>query len=131
MNGDRMHDADQGRWVTYAEAGALLGVSAQAARMLAKRRGWARRTPNAHGDRALVLLPAEALVRPPVQPSVQPTVQPRAALDPVHTGNEGARDQVLLNGSDRLHERVNDQPPDQVNGQVNGKRSLRTVAVSA
>jgi hypothetical protein len=33
------------RWLTYAEAGAALGISPAAARMLAKRSGWARRTP--------------------------------------------------------------------------------------
>jgi hypothetical protein len=66
MNGDRsgdhMLDSDQERWLTYAEAGRLLGISTQAARMLAKRRGWTRRTPNAYGDRALVLVPADAIV---------------------------------------------------------------------
>src|SRR5436309_15624416 len=68
MNGDRtgdqMLESDEDRWLTYAEAGELLGISTQAARMLAKRRGWARRTPNAYGDRALVLLPSDVIVQP-------------------------------------------------------------------
>src|SRR5438874_1955974 len=55
---------DQGRWLTYEEAGELLGITAQAARMVAKRRGWARRTPNAYGDRALVQVPDDVVVRP-------------------------------------------------------------------
>ena len=42
--------------------------------MLAKRRGWARRTPNAYGDRALVLLPDDVVV------------QPRTALSAEYTG---------------------------------------------
>ena len=85
--------SSQERWVTYAQAGELLGISTQAARMLAKRRGWARRTPNAYGDRALVLLPAEMVV------------QPRIALTTEHTG--------YTTGS------VSDQPipPDRVNVQ--------------
>jgi hypothetical protein len=53
--------SDQECWVTYAEAGKLLGISTQAARMLAKRRGWARRTPNAYGDRAMILVPSDAI----------------------------------------------------------------------
>src|SRR5918997_388818 len=76
-SGNKMLDFDQSnqeRWVTYAQAGELLGISTQAARMLAKRRGWARRTPNAYGDRALVLLPTDTVV------------QPRMALSAEHTG---------------------------------------------
>src|SRR3954468_24047367 len=64
---NKMLESDQSnqeRWVTYAQAGELLGISTQAARMLAKRRGWARRTPNAYGDRALVLLPNDVAVQP-------------------------------------------------------------------
>jgi hypothetical protein len=94
MCGDRMLEPDQGRWVTYAEAGELLGVSAQAARMLAKRRGWARRTPNAFGDRALVLLPADAIV------------QPRSASFAVHTGNVIPGDRAEPNGHDQVNVRA-------------------------
>src|SRR5436309_13396899 len=77
MNGDRtgdqMLESDEDRWLTYAEAGELLGISTQAARMLAKRRGWARRTPNAYGDRALVLLPDDMVVQPRVALSAERT----------------------------------------------------------
>jgi hypothetical protein len=55
-------DVDRESWLTYAEVGKLLGITSAAARMLAKRRGWARRTPNAYGDRARVLVPADAAV---------------------------------------------------------------------
>jgi hypothetical protein len=44
-----MPEADHEHWLTYAEAGQLLGISAAAARMLAKRRGWPRRTPKCTG----------------------------------------------------------------------------------
>ena len=56
-----MSDSDRERWLTYAEVGELLGITSAAARMLAKRRGWARHTPNAYGDRARVLVPADAV----------------------------------------------------------------------
>jgi hypothetical protein len=40
------------------------GISAQAALMVAKRRGWPRRFPNAYGERARVLMPDDAAVQP-------------------------------------------------------------------
>src|SRR3954471_15878831 len=89
-----MLDQDQARWITYAEAGQLLGISAQAARMLAKRRGWARRTPNAYGDRTLVLVPADVIV------------QPRSALLGVRTGHVISDDQAEPNGHDQVNVRA-------------------------
>ena len=89
-----MLDQDQERWVTYAEAGKLLGISAQAARMLAKRRGWARRTPNAYGDRALVLVPADAIV------------QSRSVLLGVRSGHVINGDQAKPNGHDQVNVRA-------------------------
>ena len=86
-----MLESDQDRWLTYAEAGELLGISTQAARMLAKRRGWARRTPNAYGDRAQVLVPVETIV------------QPRSASLGVRTGSVITLDQGSPNGHDRLN----------------------------
>ena len=70
-----MLDRDQGRWLTYAEAGQLLGISAEAVRQLARRRGWLRRTPNAYGVQTTVLVPEDAFVRP------------RTGLDVVHPGD--------------------------------------------
>jgi hypothetical protein len=92
-----MTESDQGRWLTYAEAGALLGISAQAARMLAKRRGWARRTPNAYGDRAQVLVPSDAIV------------QPRSPSDAVRTGSVITSDQPHANGHDQVNVRALEQ----------------------
>jgi hypothetical protein len=50
-----------GRWLTYAEAGRLLGISADAARQMARRRRWPRRTPNEPGAFAQVLMPVDPL----------------------------------------------------------------------
>src|SRR6516225_4953599 len=63
LSGALVADSDRERWLPYAEAGELLGITSAAARMLAKRRGWARRMPNAYGDRAHVLVPADAVAR--------------------------------------------------------------------
>jgi hypothetical protein len=56
--------SDGGEWLTYAEAGKRLGISAAAARQLSRRRGWRRRTPNAYGVQAQILVPEEALEKP-------------------------------------------------------------------
>jgi hypothetical protein len=56
---------DGGQWLTYAEAGKRLGISTAAARQLSRRRGWQRRTPNAYGVSAQILVPEEALEKPP------------------------------------------------------------------
>ena len=64
---------EAGEWLTYAEAGKRLGISPAAARQLSRRRGWQRRTPNAYGVAAQILVPAEA---------------PTAPSDGVRTANE-------------------------------------------
>jgi hypothetical protein len=82
-----IHPRDQ---LTYVEAGQLLGISPAAARMLAKRRGWPRRTPNMYGDRARVLVPEDAGVQPRSAPYAE-----RAAhmITPDREGPNG-RDRV-------------------------------------
>jgi hypothetical protein len=59
-----MSEGDEGRWVSYIELAAMLNVSASAARMHAVRRRWPRRSPNAIGGRAMVLVPADVAVQP-------------------------------------------------------------------
>jgi hypothetical protein len=59
-----MPDGDQERWLSYRELGAVLGCTANAARMHAVRRGWPRRAPNRVGDCARVLVPANVFVQP-------------------------------------------------------------------
>jgi hypothetical protein len=53
-------DNTQGEWLTYRQAGERLGVSPEAVRSLARRRGWSRQTPNDIGGVARVLLPTGA-----------------------------------------------------------------------
>ena len=55
-----MLDPDDGQWLTYREAGLILGISPEATRSLARRKGWARQTPNEIGGVARVLLPTGA-----------------------------------------------------------------------
>jgi hypothetical protein len=57
-------DNTQGEWLTYRQAGERLGVSPEAVRSLARRRGWSRQTPNDIGGVARVLLPTGAYRRP-------------------------------------------------------------------
>lgn len=85
------------RWLTYAEVGDLLGISPAAARMLAKRRGWPRRTPNAFGDRARVLVPNDV------------AVQPRSASYAERAAHVIASDQEGVNGHDQANIRVFEQ----------------------
>lgn len=68
------------QWLTYAQAGALLGMTAEAARHRARRLKW--RTQKGNDGRALVLVPADQTgVRPRVRPAVQTPVQPPVQTD--------------------------------------------------
>jgi hypothetical protein len=49
-----MADQPEERWVTYREAGQLLGISANAVRVRAQRARWPRRLPNMPGAPTLV-----------------------------------------------------------------------------
>ena len=84
-----MPEPESERWLTYAEIGRLFGITPSAARMLAKRRGWPRRTPNAYGDRARILVPADAVV------------QPRSAVSGEGLGQFGEIEQPAPNGRDQ------------------------------
>jgi hypothetical protein len=70
---------ESGAWLTYAEAGERLGVSPEAARARAARRGWRRRLGN--DGRAVVMLPQDE--RAPVDHVVTTRLPPvRNAVDP-------------------------------------------------
>jgi hypothetical protein len=49
------------RWLTYIEAGELLGLSPEAVRSIARRQKWPRQSPNAVGKVVRVLVPADRL----------------------------------------------------------------------
>ena len=51
----------EGRWLSYTEAAQLLGISSEALRSLARRHQWDRRSPNAIGGQAWVLVPEDRL----------------------------------------------------------------------
>src|SRR3954463_1997593 len=57
--GDVLDTAE--RWLTYAEVGKLLGISVGAARQMARRHKWPRRTPNEYGAVARVLVPQDKI----------------------------------------------------------------------
>jgi hypothetical protein len=64
LGGNTMVDTEVGSWLTYAEAAALLGCTPEAVRQRARRHEWSRRTPNAYGGQAQILVPDDADVRP-------------------------------------------------------------------
>jgi hypothetical protein len=88
-------EQDQGRWLTYAEAGELLGISVDAARLRASRQGWSRRTPNEYGATAHVLVPEEAPVRP--RPALTPGRPPddRGTCAPLATPSDQVDETVV------------------------------------
>jgi hypothetical protein len=67
------------RWLTYQEAGEVLGMSAEAVRQRARRLKW--RTQPGNDGKTLVLLPDGSAVRPRVRPPVQTAVQPPVQTD--------------------------------------------------
>jgi len=77
------------RWLTYQQAGELLGMTAEAARHRARRMKW--RTQPGNEGRALVLVPDDAeAAKPPVRPPVRTAVQ-----TPVRTAMQASNDNVL------------------------------------
>ena len=61
------------QWLTYQQAGELLGMSSEAARQRARRLGW-RHQPGNDG-RTLILVPDQPDVPPRVRPGAQTPVQ--------------------------------------------------------
>ena len=79
-------------WLTYAQLGRKLGISTAAARQLSRRRDWQRRTPNAYGIPATVLVPGEVLENASNTDAVPQT-------DGVRTGHEQAYADGVRTGS--------------------------------
>src|ERR1044072_3616614 len=51
----------EGRWLTYLEAGELLGISPEAVRAIARRQKWPRQSANAVGRAVRILVPNDRL----------------------------------------------------------------------
>ncbi len=78
------------QWLTYQQAGALLGMTAEAARQRARRLKW--RTQPGNDGKALVLVPPDQSgVRPRVRPAVQPAAILRDELDHERARREAAQ----------------------------------------
>ena len=110
VSGALVSDSDRERWLTYAEVGEFLGITSAAARMLAKRRGWARRTPNAYGDRARVLVPADAVPASRSRPALNGELHwerraPSASIDMVNVIREMLGEIVTPLSTQLDHER--------------------------
>jgi hypothetical protein len=52
-----MIESDDGTWLTYQQASAVLGLKPGGVRSLARRKGWARQTPNEIGGVERVRVP--------------------------------------------------------------------------
>jgi hypothetical protein len=85
-----------GRWLTFAQAGAELGLSAEATRSRARRAGW--RTMPGNDGRTLVMIPDDLAIhtrpagRPPERPTGErvATARPTGALTAAVSSLEGA-----------------------------------------
>src|SRR4051812_15250454 len=82
MSDDRSAGETGDRWLTYAELGDMLGVSAEAARAVARRHKWARQPANAVGRVVRVLVPADRIraVTANGQEKSSPRPSPDAAI---------------------------------------------------
>ena len=81
-------------WLTYTQAGARFGLSADAARMRAHRLGW--RTQPGNDGRTLVQVPDDATVRPrPRSPARSPERSPEDM--PERSGERAPAQSVEIN----------------------------------
>ncbi len=139
------------RWLTYAEAGALLGMSPEAVRQRARRHDWpTRRTGNKPNDPNEVLVPDSVPVHPvghlPVRPSGRPLDQPpgqppgqpgdaatvadtMAALAAERRAMEAERDAALAAAAEaRLEEQRQRERAARAEGERDGLREALRVA---
>jgi hypothetical protein len=74
------------QWLTYHQAGELLGMTSEAARQRARRLRW--RSQKGNDGKALVLVPEDHAVRPRVRPTVQAGGRRRAFVQDVQTADQ-------------------------------------------
>ena len=99
-----MPNGVEGRWLSYAELGELLGCTPNAARMHAVRRKWPRRASNKIGEPAHVLVPPGAVVRTSAMHTGEQFVAPvrrtasdehSSAIRALEGAIDGLRDQLV------------------------------------
>src|SRR3954451_20543973 len=126
---DQMSDDN---WMTYAEAGRRLGISAIAARSLARRHDWPRQIPNKPGAPAKILVPADRLTD---HPSDRVNGHPATTSDQPPTGNRLMADQGPTDPTDRLTgtlvDRVADQVVDRESDHITGKVAGLLIMIGA
>jgi hypothetical protein len=83
-----------GTWLTYAEAGQRFGISAEAARHIARRRGWPRRPANEPNSAARVFVPDNTSIR--VKSRIRRAVNPveHPANEPLSDGDNRPADEA-------------------------------------
>jgi len=101
-----MADQPEERWVTYREAGQLLGISANAVRVRAQRARWPRRLPNMPGAPTLVRVPEEVRVRPSAPAVPRPSGERAGHAPTGPDGREQAHERGLVQALDALRQQL-------------------------
>ena len=104
-----MADQPEERWITYRQAGELLGISANAVRVRAQRARWPRRVPNMPGAPTLVRVPEEVLVRPSAPPVPRPSGERAGHATAAPDGCERAHDGTHVQGLVQVFEALRQQ----------------------
>jgi hypothetical protein len=112
-------------WMTYAEAGRRLGISAIAARSLARRHDWPRQIPNKPGAPAKILVPADRLTDHPAgrvngHPTTTSDHPPTGDRLMVDQGPTGPTDHPTGTLVDHVADRVIDRESDHMTGKMAG-----------
>ncbi len=115
-------------WMTYADAGRRLGISAIAARSLARRHDWPRQIPNKPGAPAKILVPADRLAD---HPSDRVNGHPATTLDHPPTGNRVMVDQGPTDQTDHQTGTLVDQVIDRESDHMIDKMAGLLIMVGA
>ncbi len=96
-------DEENGAWLTYAEAGQRLGVSAESVRAKAIRKGWRRQSGNDGRTRVLLPLDERTAGQQPVNARSTPV---RKAVDPALVNALESHIKTLQGDNDALREQL-------------------------
>ena len=122
-----MTKSEEGRWLTYEELAQKLGSSVPAARIMAVRRKFPRRTPNAYGERARVLVPENLDLSRRRKGHVGATVGDTAPANPAPNGHDQG---YVAQAIEALREqlRVTNDRADRAEQRADAERLLRVEA---